>query len=325
MKRLLRRLRRPRRAPVILMYHRIARPARDTWALSVSPERFRDHLAALRAGRTPVSMTALVDALDRGEAADDAAALTFDDGYLDNLTVAKPLLEAAGVPATVYLATGWIGCGRPFWWDELELILFGPEPADFSVTIGGERVAISLPLEATHDPIDWRFGRKARTVRQKAYARLWTRLRDLAPDERAAAMDELRRQAPSPRYDREAVAMNANEAARLTSLLVDVGAHGITHSPLTKLPVDARRSEIAESGREAARMSGRPASGFAYPHGDRDRRTRGMVREAGYRYACSTFAAAIDCADYDVFDLPRLMVEDWTAQELISRMEALRT
>lgn len=320
-----RRLGRPRRAPVILMYHRIARPARDTWALSVSPERFRDHLAALRAARTPVSMTALVDALDLGEAADDAVAVTFDDGYLDNLTMAKPLLEEAGVPATVYLATGWIGRDQPFWWDELESILFEPGPVELAVTIGGERVAIGLPLEATPDPMDWRFGRKARTVRQQAYARLWTRLRDLAPDERAAAMDELRRQAPSTRYDREAVAMNADEAARLASPLVDVGAHGVTHSPLTRLPIDARRSEIVESGQEASRMSGQLASGFAYPHGDRDRQTRDMVRDAGYRYACSTFAAAIDREDYDIFDLPRLMVEDWTAQDLIGRMEALRT
>ena len=49
-----------------------------------------------------------------------------------------------------------------------------------------------------------------------------------------------------------------------------------------------------------------------------------MVRDAGYRYACSTRAAAIDPARHDRFDLPRLMVEDWTAEELIGRMEALR-
>lgn len=270
-------------------------------------------------------MTALVDALHRGEAPDDAVALTFDDGYLDNLTTAKPLLEAAGVPATIYLATGWIGRDRPFWWDELESILFWPEPAEFAVAIGGERVAISLPPGSAPDPVDWRFGRKARTVRQKAYVRLWTRLRGLAPDERAAVMDELRRQAPSTCYDGEALPMSVAQAEHLASSLVDVGAHGVTHSPLTKLPVEVRRSEVVESGKEAARMSSQPPSGFAYPHGDRDRQTRDVVRGAGYRYACSTFAAAIDCGDYDVFDLPRLMVEDWTAEELIARMEALRT
>jgi hypothetical protein len=50
-----------------------------------------------------------------------------------------------------------------------------------------------------------------------------------------------------------------------------------------------------------------------------------MVREAGYLYACSTQAAAINCASFDLFDLPRLMVENWTADELIGRMGALRS
>jgi hypothetical protein len=49
-----------------------------------------------------------------------------------------------------------------------------------------------------------------------------------------------------------------------------------------------------------------------------------MVHDAGYRYACSTYPAAINRAQHDCFDLPRLQVEDWTADELICRIEALR-
>lgn len=324
MRLLLRRLRRPQPAPVILMYHRIARPARDPWALSVSPERFRDHLAALRARRAPVSMAGLVDALDRGEAAEDAVAVTFDDGYLDNLTVAKPLLEAAGVPATIYLATGWIGGGRLFWWDELEAMLFRPEPVEFAVAIAGRRIAARLPHDSEAESSEWRYGERARTIREKTYARLWARLRNLTPDERCDAMGQLRGQASPTSADPESLPMSADQAARLSSPLMEVGAHTVTHAPLTTLSSDARRTEIEESGREAARLSGRPVTGFAYPHGDRDRRTRAMVRDAGYRYACSTYPAAIDRTRFDRFDLPRLMVEDWTAEELIGRIEALR-
>ena len=50
----------------------------------------------------------------------DAVALTFDDGYVDNLVFGKPRLEAADLPATVFLATGYIDRFEPFWWDELQ-------------------------------------------------------------------------------------------------------------------------------------------------------------------------------------------------------------
>lgn len=325
MRDLLRRIRRPRRAPVILMYHRIATPGRDPWALSVSPERFRDQLSALQARRTPLSMTALVDALERGEATDDAVALTFDDGYVDNLTAAKPLLEAVDMPATIYLATGWIGGSLPFWWDELEAMVFRPESVHFAVTIGGRRLTIRLPSDVEGASPDWRYGKRVRTARESTYARLWTSLRNLPPDERSAAMDQLRRQFPPPVSDPHSLPMSARQAERLSSPLIEVGAHTVTHTPLTRLSASARRAEIERSGREAALLSGRMPNGFAYPHGDRDRAIRTMVSEAGYRYACSTRTAAINRTSFDLFDLPRLMVENWTGNELIGRMEALRS
>ena len=52
-----------------------------------------------------------------------AAAVTFDDGYQDNLDNAAPALAAAGVPATLFVATGHVAEGQGFWWDEVERLL----------------------------------------------------------------------------------------------------------------------------------------------------------------------------------------------------------
>src|SRR5262249_22514658 len=82
--------------PVILMYHRIASPAIDPWGLAVTPHHFEEHLDVLRS-RTVLSVADLVDRLERGALPDDAAAITFDDGYFDNLRAAKPRLAAAGM------------------------------------------------------------------------------------------------------------------------------------------------------------------------------------------------------------------------------------
>src|SRR5271165_453487 len=84
---------RRRGGPAILMYHRIATPDVDPWGLSVSPKRFAEQVQALRARRTMLSMDALVARLKSGDLPHDAVALTFDDGYLDNLGQAKPILE----------------------------------------------------------------------------------------------------------------------------------------------------------------------------------------------------------------------------------------
>jgi peptidoglycan/xylan/chitin deacetylase (PgdA/CDA1 family) len=54
--------------------------------------------------------------------------VTFDDGYVDNLHNAQPILERDDVPATVFVTTGFLGSDRAPSWDELEVILRGPAP-----------------------------------------------------------------------------------------------------------------------------------------------------------------------------------------------------
>jgi len=43
--------------------------------------------------------------------------ITFDDGYLDNFENAAPILERFGLPATFFVATGFIGTDQVAWWD----------------------------------------------------------------------------------------------------------------------------------------------------------------------------------------------------------------
>src|ERR1700748_2157209 len=84
--------------PVILMYHRIAEPAFDPWGLAVSPARVEEQLEMLKRRRAPMARDDLADRCRRRRLPADAVAVTFDDGYVDNLKFAKPRLEAAGVP-----------------------------------------------------------------------------------------------------------------------------------------------------------------------------------------------------------------------------------
>jgi peptidoglycan/xylan/chitin deacetylase (PgdA/CDA1 family) len=323
-KRLHRWLRR-RGGPAILMYHRIATPDVDPWGLSVSPARFAEQVQALRARRTILSMDAFVARLQSGNLPHDAVALTFDDGYLDNLRRAKPILEVADIPATVLLTTGKIETREEFWWDELaRMILSRAEPLSASVTVDANALQIDLPpIDREMEPrVTWRAWDRPVTAREATYQTLWQALQGCAPERREEAMAESRRLFGSTRPNPEDLPMSAADVRRLVSGRISVGAHGCTHQLLTSLPAAARIEEIQRSRAEAEALSALTVTGFAYPHGDRDAETIDMVRRAGYGWACSTCEATIDPLCADLHDLPRVAVGDWPANTLLVKLGA---
>jgi peptidoglycan/xylan/chitin deacetylase (PgdA/CDA1 family) len=316
---------RHRDSPAILMYHRIATPDVDPWGLSVSPQRFAEQVQALRARRTILSMDAFVARLRSGDLPHDAVALTFDDGYLDNLRRAKPILEAAEIPATVFLTTGRIGTGKEFWWDELaRMVLSCAGPLSASVRVDANGLQIDLPpVDREMEPrVTWRAWDRPVTAREATYQTLWQALQGCTPERREEAMAELRRLFGSTRPNPEDLPMSAADARRLVSRCISVGAHGCTHQLLTSLPAAARVEEIQRSRAEAEALSALPVTGFAYPHGDRDAETIDMVRRAGYGWACSTCEATIDPLCTDPHDLPRVAVGDWPANTLLVKLGA---
>jgi peptidoglycan/xylan/chitin deacetylase (PgdA/CDA1 family) len=313
--------------PVILMYHRIGSPPYDPWGLCVSPKRFREHLAVLKSARTLLSVDQLVDALETGDVPPRAAAITFDDGYADNAEIAKPLLEEMEAPATVFLATRFVGSETPFWWDELAaLVLAGRAAAEVDLEIGGVRLGARWgPQDGLpRDLAQWRYTDPSTDPRRSGYLGLWRALQRLAPADRERAMAELRTRLADDRNfaDRVlAVPMTREATRRMASGVTTVGGHGRSHAPLPGLPPEQQRGEIA-GGREdlAAIMGAGEPSGFAYPHGEWDAQTRGAVAAAGYRWAVTTETATIDPRHYDRYSLPRVPAANGSARALLRAM-----
>jgi peptidoglycan/xylan/chitin deacetylase (PgdA/CDA1 family) len=311
------------RSPVILMYHRIAEPAFDPWGLAVSQAKFEEQLTMLKRHRSPMGMTELADRCRRGQLPGDTVAITFDDGYLDNLKFAKPHLEAAGVPATVFITTGRIGSPDEFWWDELARIVLGSQAAiDVRVPIGAHLCQLRFlgaPEEAPRPA--WRAWTPPGTAREAAFLELWRRLQECQPEEREAGMSRLRALPAAPEEDDSRV-MDRTEVARLVSACISVGAHGVSHQPLPSLALDAREAEIRQSRETCRSITGQPVEGFAFPHGAADDTTRRLVAEAGYHWACSTESRSMRPGD-DPYSLPRLQVGEWDGEQLSSAIGAL--
>jgi peptidoglycan/xylan/chitin deacetylase (PgdA/CDA1 family) len=100
---------------LVLCYHAIS----PTWpaVLSTTPERFREQLTWLEGrGYRGVTFTEAVTAPQRGK----VVAVTFDDAYRSVGTLARPILDELGWPATVYAPTDWCGTERPMVWPGID-------------------------------------------------------------------------------------------------------------------------------------------------------------------------------------------------------------
>lgn len=101
----------------ILVYHRISKVADDPHLLAVSPKNFRDQVEYLKREYKILPLSTLVANLKNNRLEARQTAITFDDGYADNLFEALPILEEMGVPATIFITTGKIDSNEPFYWD----------------------------------------------------------------------------------------------------------------------------------------------------------------------------------------------------------------
>jgi len=298
----------PEPKPLILMYHRIAEKPIDYWNLAVSPAHFAEHLHIIAKTRQPFALKDFSSKLVAGTLPLNAIAVTFDDGYLDNLTSAKPLLEQAGVPATVFIATGYTGAER-FWWDELEkLFFFGNRTQGFEFWVQNHPIRIDFGDES---PARQDGTTPHRLLRKRSASLLetWEVLRRLERDQRDLAMGKLRSIVGKLNYFADfGRPMNRDEVRTLVAGgLVTIGAHTVSHPVLDELPPTTCRREITNSKVACEHLSSISVDLFAYPFGRFNAKVCEAVKAAGFSSACSTQHGPSNAAS-DVFALPRIHV-----------------
>jgi peptidoglycan/xylan/chitin deacetylase (PgdA/CDA1 family) len=300
------------------MYHRVADCTIDPWNLCVSSEHFAQHLQVLRSS---YNISCLRDlALDPPRrTAPRSVAISFDDGYADNLHAAAPVLERFQAPATFFVTTGTLGAQREFWWDELERLLLRVEglPRELSVGSGAKRRTWVLAGAADPQPdLQQQIRAKppweaAPGTRPELYYRVWEHLRDLSEPGRKVALAELGAQLESREEVRDTHrVLTRAEFHRLSGAsLCDIGAHSVTHPALSRLSRTEQLLEMTQSKRQLEGLLGRQVVGFAYPYGDYGAETPELAREAAFEFACTTEELGIR-GDTDRFRLPRVAIED---------------
>jgi peptidoglycan/xylan/chitin deacetylase (PgdA/CDA1 family) len=293
--------RRTRGDAVILLYHRVNEPRSAHDKLSVSPTHFADQIEEIHRRLQPISLPSLVEAIGNRSVVRGSVAITFDDGYADNLVEARPVLARHDVPATVFVVSGYVGSERRFWWDELEEIVFRPAT-----------LPSSPELSVVSPGAD----------RRPLYRALRERLGSLEGEERDELLDRLRREALGNTVG-AAETLSVDQLQGLADgELIEIGAHTVSHPRLPSLPPSRQLDEIAESRRQLEAMLGRSVRLFSYPFGEHDRVTVRSAKAAGVACACTTTSGSVR-ASSDRYRLHRLTVGDWPADELMERISAL--
>ncbi|MCK4818885.1 polysaccharide deacetylase family protein, partial [bacterium] len=289
--------------PIVLLYHRVAVDPIDSQLLAVLPENFEAHLKELAENYTVLPLHQLLEEAGKGQLQPDTLAITFDDGYLDNLTNAVPLLEKYGLHATIFVVSGMVGSQSEFWWDALERIFLTGHPLPGLLSIQDSQGILEWDLTTARD-------------RLKAYDELCEMLRVLS----SAKIDEIVNQlliwaglAHTGRTTHRVV--DAQQLKLLaSSASVEIGSHSITHTRLSSLSPQQQQYEIRESKQQLESIIKKPVRLFSYPYGgleDITKETGRILAGAGYDTGIANVQGSL-VSPVDMYAVPRRLVRNWS-------------
>jgi peptidoglycan/xylan/chitin deacetylase (PgdA/CDA1 family) len=206
-------------------------------------------------------------------------AMTFDDGWSDNASIAYPIARSHSAPMLIFIVPAKVGSALPFW----------PERAASAMEQGFSRNGHEQSIGAMEQAIETLKGLSAQERDQ--------RLGDFAAGHPAAS-------SVSP-VD---TTMTWEQIAELQSGGVSFGSHTITHEILTAIPLAQAEEEISGSRVRIERKLGTPCRLFSYPNGDFSDPVRDLVQRAGYSFAFLNQDPGIWTRDCDPYLVPRINV-----------------
>jgi peptidoglycan/xylan/chitin deacetylase (PgdA/CDA1 family) len=290
---------------IILMYHSIAGAEAANFIdhpNRIAPNLFDRQMCFLSRHRKVVSLSQLVSDISSGRTPPaGTVCITFDDGYLDNLTVAAPILQSYGLTATLYLATGYVERAETQWADVLYWMLAYRTVEVLTVP------AIGLP-ETTL---------ASRAVRSHVRNLLHKKLLESQREERvcllAEVRDRLRPEGQPPR-----LTMNWDEARELVRRypFIEIGGHTRDHIDLRTHRADVARLQISGCADDLKRELGQRPEHFSFPYSRWCEETRDMVVTGDWRSAMGQTDGIRISSSSDRYVLPRV--------ESLGSMSALR-
>jgi peptidoglycan/xylan/chitin deacetylase (PgdA/CDA1 family) len=303
---------RPSRALAILRYHAVCGPEGEAYAdpaICVTPASFEQHVAYLSSRYRVLPLPDAVSCLRSGKSLPaNAVAITFDDGYADNLAAAR-VLSRYGVSATFYITAGCLNGEAPFWPAEIRQLLARVTAPAIELTAAGSRLSIPCATEAE---------------RRNALRTLARLFKSHPIPVRELLREQLRSVAGGA--ETKSFMLSWDELREMHRLGMDIGAHTVTHPNLPNAGRDHASVEITGSKARLQREVDAPVTMFSYPNGGAERyMTREiaeLVQEAGFEAATTSWNGFAGPGS-DLFALERVQVAE-RVEELAFALEVER-
>lgn len=212
-------------------------------------------------------------------------ALTFDDGYRNNITHALPILKKYGVVPTFFIATSYLDEQKPFWFEHLDFSLQEAKVNGIKVEFLGADIEFdnSSRDTLTRDYSNFRSDCKAKFENDEQMLEEFSSLA-----EKLESMGE-RKLRDIMSVDEWAGVMSWEELSEVVaSGDVEVGSHTLDHYRLDCLSEDEIRRQLRESKTLIERKLGIDCQTFCYPNGNFNDVATRLVKEEGYRAAFTT-------------------------------------
>ncbi|MFH2035011.1 MAG: polysaccharide deacetylase family protein [Candidatus Zixiibacteriota bacterium] len=272
---------------IILMYHRVS----ENYAfenkytqseINISQEHFDCQMKRLARDYHVVSFDDLIEMLNNGGSVPPRmAVITFDDGWYDNYEVAFPILKKYNLPATIFLATDFIGTDQIMWFLKLGVLLNGDNAliTRFVSELNGLiEVEGGAPIVLGSDPM----------VNRNI---ILTSSKNIDFEKLISLVDEyyIKGETGFPDANGRQWMLDWDNIKEMRQDGITFGSHGKSHRILKGLNIEQIEAETAESKLIIENKLGETINHFAYPNGDYDENCITALKKTGYKSAVAIY------------------------------------
>jgi peptidoglycan/xylan/chitin deacetylase (PgdA/CDA1 family) len=273
----------------VLAYHRVLAETDPLLGGEPSAAEFEQRMRWVKANFDVLSLGEAVRALREDRLPRRSLSITFDDGYADNHRIALPILRRLGLPATFFIATGFLDGGCMF----------------NDVVIEAVRRASNPELELGDLGLG-RYPLRSDDERSLAIDGILRHLKYFEVERRRRTAAEIASRAGS-RVPTDLM-LTSEQVRALHAAGMEVGAHTVNHPILAEVPLGQARHEMEASRARLERITGSAVRLFAYPNGSPGRDYHAehavLARELGFDAAVSAAWGAAQAGD-DLYQIPR--------------------